>query len=450
MSRERLNEMKKFMRISEGTWSAPQTVEKAKSLARLMSKPLPVSVASDKLYNLIGDDQLFDSFYDLEDHGPDTDTRYAIAYKLKEWLSELGTDKDPDWRNPWDPKAVVILKKALANFGDSLDEDENDARGKMCPVCTGGRREGYGNDCPNCNGEGYVDDIDEVSGVKHDSYGAAPVYEDDKELFSGGFKYRYVIGDTLGNRYYVSVAYNDTMAQPKINIWNDQKMQLSPNYIADLPGGDQEVKNAFNKVIFDVVFDENYEPKLNVTSADIYMALRKVIYNNFDIRDFTDKMTSMTLDEDEDNTETCTACGGTGDDSKYTDDVCKMCHGSGVKNEYYGKDPQWVSDKLSGLVEDKDTECDKCYGLGHKPSGDGECEECGGTGLCPHIDETKLDDIVENVLQEFPGQPKDYNADEDDRFKDNYADEINDIAGDYGLEDIDPEYDDTELGYRFD
>jgi len=37
-----------------------------------------------------------------------------------------------------------------------MGEDENDARGKMCPVCTGGRREGYGNDCPNCDGEGYV------------------------------------------------------------------------------------------------------------------------------------------------------------------------------------------------------------------------------------------------------------------------------------------------------
>ena len=43
-------------------------------------------------------------------------------------------------------------------LSEILKEDENDARGEMCPVCTGGRREGYSNDCPNCNGDGYLEE----------------------------------------------------------------------------------------------------------------------------------------------------------------------------------------------------------------------------------------------------------------------------------------------------
>ncbi len=59
-----------------------------------------------------------------------------------------------------------------------------------------------------------------------------------------------------------------------------------------------------------------------------------------------------------------------------------------------------------------------------------------------------LDNIVESVLQEYPGQPKDYDA--SDEFKDDYADEMNDLAGDYDTDIIDPEIEDEELGLRFD
>jgi len=49
-------------------------------------------------------------------------------------------------------------KAHQARMRGEVDEDVMDERGKMCPVCIGQRREGYGNDCPNCNGEGYVDE----------------------------------------------------------------------------------------------------------------------------------------------------------------------------------------------------------------------------------------------------------------------------------------------------
>lgn len=49
-----------------------------------------------------------------------------------------------------------------------IQEDELDQRGEMCSVCSGGRREGYSNDCPNCGGEGYVDkeELEEIKVTK--------------------------------------------------------------------------------------------------------------------------------------------------------------------------------------------------------------------------------------------------------------------------------------------
>jgi len=80
-----------------------------------------------------------------------------------------------------------IKKQGEEFFGGYVDEDAMDDRGKMCPVCTGGRREGYGNNCPNCGGEGYVEEAvgeelppihviarDIIKNWKKVNYGAVP------------------------------------------------------------------------------------------------------------------------------------------------------------------------------------------------------------------------------------------------------------------------------------
>lgn len=104
--------------LSEGTWSAPQTVEQAQELAQLMAIPLPVSTAADKLYNLMGDDNLFDTFYKVEEKGgPDEDVRGEVTDKLHHWLFNIEED---DWRNPWDEEAVRILWKVLKDFAKEL------------------------------------------------------------------------------------------------------------------------------------------------------------------------------------------------------------------------------------------------------------------------------------------------------------------------------------------
>ncbi len=97
--------------LNEGTWSSPNTVKRAQQLAQLMQKPIRVENASDVLYNLIGDDGLFDDFYEAEKDGPDTDVRFLVASKLQEWLKDL-----EGWRDPWDPQAVKILQQLVKKF----------------------------------------------------------------------------------------------------------------------------------------------------------------------------------------------------------------------------------------------------------------------------------------------------------------------------------------------
>lgn len=103
--------------LSEGTWDAPQTVKKARKLAQIMAIPLPVGMAADTIYDIVGDDGLFDDFYDLEDkEGRNADTRPLIAAKLAEWLDDLGTEADPGWKNPWSKQAIKIVRNAIAKF----------------------------------------------------------------------------------------------------------------------------------------------------------------------------------------------------------------------------------------------------------------------------------------------------------------------------------------------
>ena len=59
--------------FNEGTWALPKTRKQKAELKKLMAKPLPVGDMekegpddiTNKLYNLIGDDELFDDLYDL-------------------------------------------------------------------------------------------------------------------------------------------------------------------------------------------------------------------------------------------------------------------------------------------------------------------------------------------------------------------------------------------------
>lgn len=104
-----------------GTWASPTTVNKADELARLMSAPLSVREAEEKLYSLMGDDTLFDMIALARSFHSDTDVRGIVAAVLDEWLNWTPRNT---WVQPWEPGADDKLSGLLDGLRDEIGEDD--------------------------------------------------------------------------------------------------------------------------------------------------------------------------------------------------------------------------------------------------------------------------------------------------------------------------------------
>lgn len=96
-----------------GTWALPQTAKQAKELQKLVSKPLSPKVAADKLYHLLGDDDLFDKIAEVEKDGRNYDVRIFVESALRNFL-----DNKENAMKPWDKEALKICQ----NICQSLEE----------------------------------------------------------------------------------------------------------------------------------------------------------------------------------------------------------------------------------------------------------------------------------------------------------------------------------------
>ena len=84
-------------KLVEGTWQTPDTPEKQAQLLELMSTDLPVGAdatnATEQLYDLLGDDELFDQLQALAEQDANADARQVVLDRMQE-LSD-----DPDVRH---------------------------------------------------------------------------------------------------------------------------------------------------------------------------------------------------------------------------------------------------------------------------------------------------------------------------------------------------------------
>jgi hypothetical protein len=112
-------------RLVEGTWSVPDTPEKQEQLIELMQKELPVGAdatnATEELYDLLGDDVLFDQLHNLADRNANADCRELVFLRMQELsdhpdvaevVNRLDVDADyamnpPDATNPEDVEQGV-------------------------------------------------------------------------------------------------------------------------------------------------------------------------------------------------------------------------------------------------------------------------------------------------------------------------------------------------------
>ena len=133
-------------RLVEGTWSTPDTPEKQAQLVELLSKEFPVGAdatnATEQLYDLVGDDQLFDQLETLADQDADADARQIVYDRLVELsddpsiaevLNQLNIDTDTpaEVEDPADqlsedddssPVESAILRRVMNSHLDLLTQ----------------------------------------------------------------------------------------------------------------------------------------------------------------------------------------------------------------------------------------------------------------------------------------------------------------------------------------
>jgi hypothetical protein len=83
--------------VTEGTWSIPETPEQVEKLTTLLKNPLDAETALDELYDVFGDDQLFDDLEVMKREEPETDVRHVVISRLKDmnFIKEVRENNKP-------------------------------------------------------------------------------------------------------------------------------------------------------------------------------------------------------------------------------------------------------------------------------------------------------------------------------------------------------------------
>ena len=127
-------------RLVEGTWSTPDTPESQQKLLELMSAELPVGAdatnATEQLYDLLGDDKLFDLLESLAQRDPNADCRQIILDRMQELsdlpdvravLEQLNIDADATMNPPESMPADLsegAMKDMLWKMCERMDRQE--------------------------------------------------------------------------------------------------------------------------------------------------------------------------------------------------------------------------------------------------------------------------------------------------------------------------------------
>ena len=120
-------------RLMEGTWSTPDTPEKQSQLVELLSAEFPVGAdatnATEQLYGLIGDDQLFDQLEALADQDANADARQTVLNRLQELadnpdVAEVIAQLDIDVDTPAEPEVSLDAEVSADETGVEQDVEE--------------------------------------------------------------------------------------------------------------------------------------------------------------------------------------------------------------------------------------------------------------------------------------------------------------------------------------
>lgn len=134
--------------LVEGTWALPETPEQKQELVDLMSKEFPVGPdatnATEQLYGVFGDDELFDRLQELADADANADARSVVMTRMQELsdspdveavLGQLQTT-NPDQPVETDPDQMAQTVAGDEQLPQSVEEDAScnmTEAGEYCP-----------------------------------------------------------------------------------------------------------------------------------------------------------------------------------------------------------------------------------------------------------------------------------------------------------------------------
>lgn len=125
-------------RLTEGTWATPDTPEKQSRLMQLLSKDLPVGAdavnATEQLYDLLGDDAMFDQLSALADQDANADARQIVLDRMQALSSDpdvmkvmTSLDIDADAvMDPADPIPADLDPDEPVSEADAYPEYQDD------------------------------------------------------------------------------------------------------------------------------------------------------------------------------------------------------------------------------------------------------------------------------------------------------------------------------------
>lgn len=122
--------------VAEGTWSLPEDDESIAELKELFAEEIPLGIdavnATSALYNLIGDDNLFDLLGSVAEEEPDADARPIVLDWLKNNMPEVAHQITDNGDHAHDSQLGHEQRTSDAEYelGGELDEGQIDDQGE--------------------------------------------------------------------------------------------------------------------------------------------------------------------------------------------------------------------------------------------------------------------------------------------------------------------------------
>ncbi len=445
-ARKRLDEMKQFIKITEGAWDLPRTKEDFDKVANILRSKEPNVKIYDMLFNVLGDDDLFDRLEKLNLHD------YDAPETIIQWMKDQRKNPNSNFPNIWntyqlsqreDSPMNEVGRTSLDDYREETD-DEWEARVSQPPI----EDEEYG---PAARGKSDImkkwgaqqsTEVTDLS-LSEDDEDSYPEAEATRAMYAkhetDDFQNRgdsYPRGGTPvridsyahKNQASLSFAFKNT-SEDDARAFVSQFMQQHGLPVSDIQAW-QDGDYHDDWVTAEATYTVSKElDEVGAVKFDDYGAVDEDGRPGFQYDNDPDGMGRYEVvvrsSEGEDYQ--------TGDSIPYDqaeilaketiENIVNNIPGDSIVTKEYKGDSVWfkIVEPAYEMTSYVVIEPDEMY------------------------ESIDLSPIVEGLLQEFPGQPKDYEYEDSDQ-----REMADDMDNDYEQDEIDPEYEDSELGLRFD